>query len=65
MTHARGREGAVGIKIIGQPQISVGRQFDHHSQLCSFVSVMYNNLLNYHRLQEILLTPLKITSEMK
>ena len=34
----RSKDGSVAVKIVGQPQVMVGRHFDETNQICSYVT---------------------------
>jgi len=38
MTNVRAKDGAVAVKITGQPHIMVGRHFDESNQICSLIT---------------------------
>lgn len=41
VTSARSKDGAVAVKITGQPQVMVGRHFDETNQICSYVIINF------------------------
>lgn len=65
MTSVRPKDGAVAVKIVGQPQIMVGRHFDETNQICSLITRDSIDILKKYFKDEIQQEDVELIKKLK
>lgn len=65
MTIVRPKDGAVAVKITGQPSIMVGRHFDESNQICSLITRDSIDILKTYFRDEITQEDVDLIKQLK